>query len=195
MTTRSLLLLSGGLDSITVGAMAHARDELSAALIVDYGQPHARWEIPRAVDWCAAHGVQALHATLPLPGVEVAMAIGYGVSGPRVVHGRNLTLISVAISRAVEVGANTVLVGCNADDAADYPDCREVFIDALDRLAFATYGVHVRAPLIGCSKAQVGSLARLHGVRSEEAWSCYQPIGPEPCGTCNACIARARAGV
>jgi len=192
---RALLLLSGGLDSITVGAMAHARGELVAALIVDYGQPHARWEIPRAVDWCAARGVRALHASLPLPGVREAMSIGTGVFGPRVVPGRNLTLIAVAISRAVEVGASVVLVGCNADDAADYPDCREAFILALDEMACAAYGVRVKAPLVGCSKAQVGELARLHGVRSDEAWSCYQPVGPGPCGTCNACIARARAGV
>lgn len=192
---KALLLLSGGLDSITVGAMAHARDALAAALIVDYGQPHARWEIPRAVDWCAAHGVQALHATLPLPGVEAAMTIGYGVSGPRVVPGRNLLLISVAISRAIALGANTVLIGCNADDAADYPDCRERFIDALDQMAWSAYGVRIKAPLIGRSKAQVGELARLHGVSSVEAWSCYQPVGPGPCGTCNACVARARAGV
>lgn len=189
---RCLVLLSGGLDSVTAAKMLLDRGELAACLIVDYGQPHARWEIPRAVDWCARHGVKALHVQAPMIDAD-AMRIGSGAAGPRVVPGRNLALIALGVSAALSVGADTVIVGCNADDAQDYPDCRASFLTAANATA-RIYGVSVEAPLLCYSKRQVVSEALRIGVVLDDTWSCYEPVGPAPCGTCNACRLRAAAG-
>ena len=188
---RALVLLSGGLDSVTVAQMMLRRNELGACLIVDYGQPHARWEIPCAINWCGKHAVKALHADVPMLGGG-GMRIGHGAAGPRVVPGRNLALISLGVSAALVHGCNAVVVGCNADDAADYPDCRVSFITAANATAMA-YGVRILAPLLGMTKRQVVGEALRVGVVIEDTWSCYEPRGPAPCGTCNACRLRAAA--
>ena len=185
---KALVLLSGGLDSTVVAKMLLDRGELVACLMVDYGQPHARWELPRAVDFCAKYGIRALHAQIPIPGMD-AMRIGSGAAGARVVPGRNLLLTSVAVSHALTVGADTVALGCNADDNRDYPDCRASFLTALNATTRA-YGVQVVAPLMGYTKRQVVSEAARVGVDLDETWSCYEPVGPAPCGTCNACRLR-----
>ena len=190
---RCLVLLSGGLDSVTVAKILLDQGILTAALIVDYGQPHARWELPRAVDWCARHGVRAMHVQAPMVGAD-AMRIGSGEAGARVVPGRNLALIALGVSAALSVGADTVVLGCNADDRENYPDCRASFLTAASSAARAAYGVSVEAPLLGYSKRQVVSEALRIGVVLNDTWSCYEPVGPAPCGTCNACRLRTSAG-
>jgi len=145
--------------------------------------------------WAARHRVPRKVFAVDVPGVS-ALDIGAGAHGPRVVAGRNLLLLSHATAYALSVGACRVWIGCNADDAEDYPDCRREFIEAAGMMTWLAYGSRVWAPLIDMNKRQVVAKARELGVDIADTWSCYQPsiARPlEPCGTCNACRLRASA--
>lgn len=86
------------------------------------------------------------------------------------------------------VGAEAVVIGCNRDDAELYPDCREMFLDALGDFLIR-HQTPLLAPLVSCTKAQVVKHALRLGVPVHETWSCYAGQ-MEPCGTCGACQVR-----
>jgi len=114
-----------------------------------------------------------------------------GDSVGRVVPGRNLALISVGINVALGIGASEVFIGINGEDTEHYPDCRTGFLESVAELG-RMYGVEVRAPLMGMSKAEVLALAGKYGVDVAKAWSCYSPIDGKPCGVCLPCTQRNR---
>jgi 7-cyano-7-deazaguanine synthase len=188
-----VVLLSGGLDSTTLAAACHAKKTLHSCVSIRYGQPHMEPEMMAARKWCDAHKVHREVIDVPMPS-SAAMRIGVGAPGPRVVAGRNLVLVAHAVQYAAAVGAKAVLLGACADDAADYADCRPEFIEAANGLA-GVYGVRVMAPLIHNSKSQIVLAATALGVDVFATWSCYEPrvrgMAFDPCGTCNACRARA----
>ena len=184
MEKRTLVLLSGGIDSTVVATFSLPM--LRACLFVDYGQPAGMQEERASRRWCDAFGIEWLWAKLPLDG----LALRDG-DGPRIVPGRNLALISLGISFALSRGCNEVRIGCNADDAC-YPDCRPEFIEAADALA-RVYGVRVLAPLVGMTKADVLTMAGRYGVNLGAAWTCYSPVDRKPCGACLACTTREAA--
>lgn len=190
-----LVLLSGGLDSAVL-AFAAARDgTLAGALTVVYGQPMWDREVYAASGLAVDLGCRWWRVDAPLSDQQ-AMRIGAGVTGPRVVPGRNLALISLGVNHAAANGWTEVQIGCNADDARDYPDCRPAFIEAVSALAMATYGVHVAAPLLISTKRDVAAKARTLGVPIDRTWSCYEAshsLPCVPCGTCNACRLRIAA--
>lgn len=186
-----VVLFSGGLDSTVVAHMAG--DRLHSVFSVSYGQPHGVNEGMAAERWAMARGVHREVVVAPVAGVE-AMEIGAGTPGPRLLPGRNLLLLSLAVNYAAARGASEVWMGANADDAADYPDCRREFVEAMSELAIAAYGIGVSAPLSWMTKREVVAKARELGVDIDATWSCYQPRGGVyPCGTCNACRLRAGA--
>lgn len=191
-----VVLFSGGMDSTVAAALAWSEDRLHSLLSFTYGQPHEVPELLAAERLAArALGVPRVVLSLPLAGLS-AMRIGAGEAGPRVLPGRNLAMIATGVNFALARGATTVWVGCNADDDADYPDCRPAFIGAASNMAHAAYGVRVEAPLIRKTKRQVAQLGRDLGVDLAATWSCYEPRPErplEPCGTCNACRVRADA--
>lgn len=193
--TKSVVLLSGGLDSAVALALVPGPVE---ALTVDYGQRHRR-EIISACDIADHYDVphrvvevdpvlfrgSALTGTGPLPsGVALTPDDTY-------VPARNTVLIALATARAEVLGAQTVIIGANADDASAYPDCRLPYLAAMSAtLKLGTVGeVGVRAPLLSHTKREVVNMAHHLNVPIEMTWSCYEG-GTQPCRKCGACTTR-----
>ncbi len=212
---RAVVLVSGGMDSAVVLAIARERGFVPYALSVRYGQRHSA-ELEAAARTAArlgavAHkvvevdlrsiGGSALTADIAVP---EAPAEGIPVT---YVPARNTIMLSVALGWAEVLGARDLFCGVNAVDYSGYPDCRPAFIEAFERLAnLATKagveqgGLRVHAPLIAMSKADIVREGLRLGVEFAETVSCYQAdAGGRACGRCDACRLRAegfaRAGV
>ena len=212
---RAVLLLSGGLDSYTAGAIARAEGHALFALTVRYGQVHAR-EVAAARDVARALGV-ARHLELD---VNLAAFGGSALVGdgdipkdreldargaePAIpstyVPARNTVFLSLALAWAEVVSAETIVLGVNALDYSGYPDCRPEYLQAFERVAaLATRaGVEGRplrivAPLLHLSKADIIRRGTALGLDYALTHSCYdpQPDG-RPCGRCDSCRLRAR---
>lgn len=175
-----VVLLSGGLDSAT--ALAGRKDRVALALGIDYGQPHII-ELKYA-ERIAKH-YEVDYAEIRAPELRKADDV--------VFEGRNALLLSIGACCALAVRARGVVIGCNANDWERFPDCRPEFIKHISNALDYAYGVHVTAPFLRLSKAQVVQGARNIGLPIEQTWSCYQPQGEEPCGKCLACETRAKA--
>lgn len=196
MSSKSVVLLSGGIDSLVVAAHEHRAGHLTACLFVHYGQPAGAPEHEAAKQWCNAWHIPFYRLDIGLHGLSAMTALT-GAPGPRVVPGRNLVLLAHACNLAATIGAGRVLYGATAADDEGYPDCRPAFVAAADRAARAC-GVAIEAPLINLSKAAVLAEAKRLGLNLDAAWSCYTPIWQEslrkwvPCGTCDSCCSRSR---
>jgi len=208
---RAVLLLSGGLDSYTAGAIARADGYELFALTISYGQVHAR-EVTAARSVARDLGV-AWHAELDvdLAALGGSTLIGDGdVPKDReldaneipstYVPARNTIFLSLALGWAEVVGAEAIVIGVNALDYSGYPDCRPAYLDAFQRLAgLATKaGVEgkpltIRAPLLRLSKAEIIRKGLDLGLDYALTQSCYDP-GPDgqPCGRCDSCRLRAK---
>lgn len=186
-----VVLFSGGLDSTVCAEMARASGRLASLLHLQYGQANAEMEMVTSGAWARRHGLDRPLAALPILARE--MATGAGTPGARYVPGRNLSMLAVAANVAASQGAREVWIGCNADDAANYLDCRPAFLAAASALTEASAGVQVAAPLVGLTKAGVVARARELGIDIGATWSCYQSATGRPCGTCDACALRKRA--
>lgn len=176
--TRSAVLLSGGIDSLVCAESLRRSGELAGCVFVDYGHPAQVVEGWKAFAYCGTRRVplRAVHA-FGLDLGDMAAA-----AGARVVPHRNAILLSLAANAARGLGADRLVIGANAADQADYPDCRPAFLDAMA----TALGMPVVAPLVGLSKAEVIRRARALGFTPDDAWSCYG-AGPEPCGSCPCC--------
>ncbi|MCB1791121.1 MAG: 7-cyano-7-deazaguanine synthase QueC [Gammaproteobacteria bacterium] len=204
---RAVILLSGGLDSATVLAMAHEAGYVCHALSLDYGQRH-RAELAAAKRVAAAHGAVE-HKVLPLSldaiggsaltdrSIDVPEAGGEGIP-VTYVPARNTVFLALALGWAEVLGSTDLFVGVNAVDYSGYPDCRPVFIEAFERLAnVATKaGVEgnvfkVHAPLIELSKADIIRAGARLGVDYSLTVSCYQADDEgRACGHCDSCRLR-----
>src|SRR6187397_2432560 len=205
MSPKSVLLLSGGLDSYTAGAIAKSDGYELHALTIRYGQVHAR-EIAAARDVAAALGVaQHLELDVPLSKIGGSALVGDGAI-PKdrsltaegipstYVPARNTVFLSLAMAWAEVVGADAIVIGVNALDYSGYPDCRPEYLRAFERVAaLATKaGVEGRA-LRELSKADIIRRGLALGVDYGLTWSCYDPSASgAPCGRCDSCILRAR---
>jgi 7-cyano-7-deazaguanine synthase len=205
---RAIVLLSGGLDSATVLAMAVAHGFECYALSVHYGQRHSA-ELDAARRIAVSLGARE-HRVM---GVDLAGIGGSALTDPNVlvpetqVHGipvtyvpaRNTLLLSLALGWAEVVGAADIFVGVNAVDYSGYPDCRPEFIAAFEHLTrLATKaGVEgtsfkIQAPLIAMSKADIIRAGRDLGVDYGMTVSCYQASADgSACGRCDSCRLRA----
>lgn len=212
-TRRAVVLLSGGLDSTTVLALAKRDGYEVYALSFRYGQRHAH-ELEAARRAAARSGVarheiveidlrpfggSALTADIPVPkGRDVARERDIPIT---YVPARNTIFLSLALAYAEVTGATDIFIGVNALDYSGYPDCRPEFVAAFERLAnLATRAgvegaapIHIRAPLIDLTKAQIIRLGLSLGVDYAETTSCYDPT-PDgiACGECDACQLRLR---
>jgi 7-cyano-7-deazaguanine synthase len=181
-----LILFSGGVDSTAV-AWDH-RFSNPALFFVDFNQP-ARQQERRAANALAARmQLELIEHTTRLPGVDAMSG-----SGPRVMPGRNLALLALAVSAAAVRGMEHVLFGAIADDQPDYPDCRVEFVHALRTTTEVAYGIRVDAPFLHLRKRQV--MAALPTDVLALTWSCYAAVPStdglgRPCGTCNSCLLR-----
>ena len=209
---KAVVLLSGGLDSATVLAIAKTESFDVYALSFSYGQRH-RWELesagrvanamkvkePKIVSFdLRAFGGSALTSELSVPkGRDIgAMSSGIPIS---YVPARNTIFLSFALAWAEVLGASDIFLGVNALDYSGYPDCRPEFIDSFERMAnLATKAgvegrqrLRIHAPLISMSKAEIIRKGLALGVDYSLTSSCYDPSSTGiPCGLCDSCLLR-----
>jgi 7-cyano-7-deazaguanine synthase len=205
---RAIVLLSGGLDSATVLAIARARGFECYALSVHYGQRHSA-ELAAARQVAVVLGAREHRIMgVDLAGIGGSALTDAGIAIPEspttgipitYVPARNTLLLSLALGWAEIMGAADIFVGVNAVDYSGYPDCRPEFIKAFENLArLATKagveGTHfqIQAPLIDMSKADIIVAGTELGVDFAMTVSCYQ-AGPDgaACGKCDSCRLRA----
>ena len=202
---KAVVLLSGGLDSTTVGYLARRSGYEIFALSIRYGQRHEReLEAARAV--CCAldvaeHRIVSLNfgnwsssltgsGDLPTDGEDGAIPSTW-------VPMRNLIFLGIASGYAEVVRADAIYIGVSQVDYSGYPDCRAEFIDAYQCAAdlaskqFVERGVSIPviAPLMHLSKPNTIKLGLSLGVDYAMTWSCYEG-GAEPCGVCDSCRIR-----
>ena len=216
-TKRAVVLLSGGLDSATVLALAKSRGFECFALTFRYGQRH-EFEIECAKRLAVSLGVaEPLVMSLDLRAFG-GSALTDDIDVPEgslnrdevpatYVPARNTIFLSLALAYAEVTGSNDIFIGVNALDYSGYPDCRPEFIDAFQKLAnIATkVGVEgsvvaIQAPLIEMTKSEIIKLGTRLGVDYSQTTSCYSPVDVGvACGNCDACLLRkkgfAEAGV
>jgi 7-cyano-7-deazaguanine synthase len=205
---RAIVLLSGGLDSATVLAIARSKKFECHALSVEYGQRH-RAELDAARRIAAALGAYE-HRTMrvDLAGIGGSALTDNKVPVPEAlepgipvtyVPARNTLFLSLALGWAEVIGAGDIFVGVNAVDYSGYPDCRPAFIRAFEELArVATKtGVEggrfkIHAPLIEMSKADIIRAGMDLGVDFGATVSCYQATADgRACARCDSCRLRA----
>ena len=209
-TRQAVVLLSGGLDSTTVLAMAQARGFTCNCLSFQYGQRQdIELERARAIAQKAgvarhlvlrvdldAIGGSALTADIEVPkdrafdDMEKDIPVTY-------VPGRNILFLAHALSWAEVLGAFDIFLGINAVDYSGYPDCRPEFLQAFATMAnlgtkAGTTGTGFRfhAPLIALSKKEIILQGMELGVDYSQTHSCYDPIKGRACGRCDACRLR-----
>ncbi len=215
----AVVLLSGGLDSATVLAVAKEQGFRCHCLSFDYGQRH-RFELTAAAKVAEhlgaaehvvmsldlrAFGGSALTADIAVPKDRTERAIGEGIP-VTYVPARNLIFLSIAMGLAEVRGAGVIFIGVNAVDYSGYPDCRPEFIESfartanlatkvgVDALGAGRLGLRIEAPLVKLTKAEIIRLGAGLGVDFAETHSCYDPgLGGEACGRCDSCALR-RAG-
>lgn len=208
------MLLSGGLDSTTILAIAERDGFAVNALSFTYGQRHAgevdaarqialaarvaRHEIAR-ID-LRAFGGSALTADIDVPkNRELAGSDKAGGIPVTYVPARNTIFLAYALGFAEVTGSNDIYIGVNALDYSGYPDCRPEYIRAFETMAnLATRSavqdgnrITIRAPLIDLTKAEIIALGTSLGVNYAMTTSCYDPTAAgEACGECDACQLR-----
>lgn len=210
---RAVVLVSGGMDSAVVAAIARAEGFAVYALSVAYGQRHeselAAAARVAAMTKAAAHktvhvdlrsiGGSALTDDIAVPTDQDGHQIGQDIPSTYV-PARNTIMLSVALGWAEVLDARDIFCGVNAVDYSGYPDCRPAFVEAFERLAnLATRagvengGFRIHAPLMTMSKAEIVTRGVALGVDFSQTVSCYQADGDgRACGHCDACVLRAQ---
>ncbi|AIS16816.1 7-cyano-7-deazaguanine synthase QueC [Pseudomonas rhizosphaerae] len=205
---KAVILLSGGLDSATVVAMAKDQGYACYTMSFDYGQRH-RAELNAAARVARDLGVvQHKVIGLNLDGmggsaltdtsIDVPETLGEGIP-VTYVPARNTVFLSLALGWAEVLEARDIFIGVNAVDYSGYPDCRPEFIEAFERLAnLATKagvegnGFTIQAPLQNMSKAEIVKAGVELGVDYGLTVSCYQANDEgQACGKCDSCRLRA----
>ncbi|WP_420236498.1 7-cyano-7-deazaguanine synthase QueC [Telmatobacter bradus] len=209
---KAVVLLSGGLDSATVLAIARSQGYQSYALSFRYGQRHS-YELEAAKRVAEAGGAtehriaeidlrvfggSALTDNIAVPKGRGVEEMGHGIP-VTYVPARNTIFLSFALAWAEVLGSSDVFIGVNALDYSGYPDCRPEFIEAYENMAnLATKAgvegrqrLKVHTPLIALTKAQIIAEGLRLGVNYGLTSSCYDP-SPEgnPCGQCDSCLLR-----
>jgi len=208
----AVILLSGGIDSATAGAIAKAEGFALHALSFRYGQRHLR-ELDSARQVAAhlgAHshreiafdlraiGGSALTDQIEVPKSRSENEIARGIP-PTYVPARNTIFLSFGLALAERIGAENIFFGANQLDYSGYPDCREEFIQAYERMANlatkagveGTSRVRIRTPLLKMTKAEIIGAGLKLGVDYSLTWSCYDPLPDgRACARCDSCQLR-----
>lgn len=209
---RAVVLLSGGMDSAVVAAMAREQGYRVHALSVAYGQRHDA-ELAASARVAALLGAQehkAVHVDLRSIGgsaltADIEVPLDRDSDGDddipvTYVPARNTIMLSIALGWAEVLGAADIFCGVNAVDYSGYPDCRPAFVEAFERLAnLATRagvegaGIRIHAPLMSMSKADIAREGVRLGVDFSATVSCYRADAEgRACGHCDACRLRAQ---
>ena len=209
--TAAVVLLSGGLDSTTVLAIARSEGYDCHALSFRYGQRHEA-ELDAAATvartgGAASHrmidvdlaslGGSALVGDGDVPKHRSPDEIGDGIPSTYV-PARNTVFLALALAQAEATGATDLFIGVNALEYSGYPDCRPEFIEAFERVANlgtkagvegeGPYRIHT--PLIAMTKADIIRTGLALGVDYGQTISCYDPTDAGSCGSCDACLLR-----
>lgn len=211
-TPKAVVLLSGGVDSTTVLAIAKAEGYETYALSFSYGQRHS-WELACAQRVAAVFRVKehriakidlrvfggsALTADVDVPKRRSLNEMSENIP-VTYVPARNTIFLSFSLAWAEVLGSTDIFIGVNALDYSGYPDCRPEFIEAFQDLAnLATktgvesrQRLRVHTPLIALSKSEIIQTGLRLGVDYGMTSSCYDPsLTGDPCGTCDSCLLR-----
>jgi len=210
LNLRAVVLASGGLDSTVTAAIAKQDGCELFLLTLAYGQRHAI-EVQRARQVAAVLGV-AKHLVMNL---DLRAIGGSALTGPAAVPkdragnersqsipityvpGRNLIFLSIAAAHAEVVGASLIYFGANVLDYSGYPDCRPEFIRAFEaavkegtKAGMEGSPLHVKAPLLMLTKAEIIQQGIKLQVPFHLTHSCYDPVGDLACGQCDSCVIR-----
>ena len=211
MKKPAVVLLSGGLDSTTVLAIAKSQDYDPYALSFRYGQRHAI-ELESASRVAAAQGVRrhviadidlrvfggsSLTSDIAVPKHDAADELSDEIPSTYV-PARNTIFLSFALAYAETVGAQDIFIGVNALDYSGYPDCRPEYVAAFQNMAnLATKAgvegqqLSIHTPLITLTKAEIIATGLALGVDYGLTSSCYDPDDSgNPCGHCDSCLLR-----
>ncbi len=208
MTKKAVLLLSGGLDSATVLALAREQGFECHALSVAYGQRHVA-ELKAAERVAARLGAAShKHIQVNLDAIGGSALTDHSIAVPTApssgipvtyVPARNTLFLALALGHAEVVGAADLFIGVNAVDYSGYPDCRPAFIAAFETLANTATraglegrSFKVHTPLIAMTKGEIIATGTRLGVDFAETVSCYQASSEGlACGACDSCRIRA----
>lgn len=207
---RAVVLASGGLDSTVTAAIAKQEGCELYFLTMSYGQRHAV-EVERARQVAAALGVanhlvmnldlraiggSALTGQTSVPKNRAGSERSQGIPATYV-PGRNLIFLSIAAAHAEVVGASCIYFGANVLDYSGYPDCRPEFIRAFEavvkegtKAGVEGNPLHVKAPLLMLTKADIIRRGIELHVPFHLTHSCYDPVGALACGRCDSCVIR-----
>lgn len=205
MNPKTVVVLSGGLDSTVLLHHILDTEGAAAAVSINYGQRHSR-ELAYATMTCRRLNVD--HSVVDLSPLRAVLGRSSQTSDVPVPEGhyaeetmkqtvvpnRNMILLSVAIARAVSIGAERVAYGAHSGDHAIYPDCRPEFVDAMRQAAALCdwSPVDIVAPFVGLTKAEVVAMGNALGVRFDLTWTCYKGQTVH-CGRCSTCVERLEA--
>lgn len=212
--SKAVVLLSGGLDSTTVLAIARSEGFDPYALSFRYGQRHtveleAAARVAEAVgvarhvvadiDLRAFGGSALTDDSIDVPHHDNADRLGSDIP-VTYVPARNTIFLSFALAFAETIGSSDVFIGVSALDYSGYPDCRPEYIEAYERMANlatkagveGTQRLKIHTPLVQLTKAQTIQRGLDLGVDYAMTHSCYDPIDGRACGTCDSCLLRIR---
>ncbi len=204
---KAVILLSGGMDSATVLAMAKAQGYVCYALSFRYGQRHSS-ELDAAANLAKLFHVEEHKVIdLDLAGIGGSALTDVSIAVPETpsegipvtyVPARNTVFLSIALAWSEVLGSNDIFIGVNAVDYSGYPDCRAEYIKAYEMMAnLATQAavegarLSLRTPLLDLTKADIIQQGVSLGVDYSMTVSCYQAASDgSACGACDACVLR-----
>ena len=207
---KAVVLLSGGLDSATVLAIAKQQGFVPYTLAFDYNQRH-RWELHQAQQVATAAGVarhqvvkfdlRAFGGSALTSDIEVPKGRDVGDTEIPITYvpARNTIFLSFALAWAETLQSSDIFIGVNALDYSGYPDCRPEYIEAYERMANlatkagveGTQRLKIHTPLIAMSKEEIIRTGLALGIDYSLTSSCYDPSpAGRPCGACDSCQLR-----
>ena len=203
---KAVVLLSGGLDSATVLAIAKSQGYNCLCLSFSYGQKH-NIELNKSKLLAAKYNCEHKIITLDPTAFQNSALTNSEITVPKsgltseipatYVPARNTIFLSYALAFAETIGASDIFIGVNALDYSGYPDCRPEYISAYEKMAnLATkVGVEgkkltIQTPLINLTKAEIIMLGNSLDTDYFLTSSCYEPVGEKACGTCDSCRLR-----
>ena len=206
MKKKVVVLVSGGMDSVSALYEAHRTHQVIGALSFDYGSKHNHKEIPFAASHSQHLGIP--HHVIRLEFVGQLFKSDLLKSGGAIPDGhyeeqsmkktvvpfRNGIMLSIAGGFAESIEAQGLVIAAHAGDHAIYPDCREDFMKAMgDAIRLGTYAqIEILRPFIHSTKAEIARRGHELGVDFSKTWSCYKGETVH-CGTCGTCVERREA--